>query len=136
MHEIVGVFLFYKIAVEPLMLTAINKIGSRQAKLTSLVKTEIELFLQFANKHHDTTLLVCHSETSHLIESEASSRAGDILFLGDCAPGEILKANIAYISVITSTVVPYLCCNFHRGSEAEAYQDYRHALTLDTCAGS
>ena len=43
MQEIVGVFLFYARAVDPTMLTAINKIASRQAKPTSLVKMEIEL---------------------------------------------------------------------------------------------
>ena len=50
MQEIVGVFLFYARAVDPTMLTAINKIASRQAKPTSLVKMEIERFLQYANK--------------------------------------------------------------------------------------
>jgi hypothetical protein len=114
MQEIVGVFLFYARAVDPLMLTAINKIGSRQSQPTCHIKAEIERFLQYANKHHDTTLrirasnmkLVCHSDASYLSESEARSRAGGILFLGDCAPGEIPNAAIAYISVIISTVVP------------------------------
>ena len=50
--------------------------------------------------------LVCHSDASYLSESEARSRAGGILFLGDCAPGEIPNAAIAYISVIISTVLP------------------------------
>ena len=45
LQEVVGVFLFYARAVDPTMLTAINKIGSRQAKPTSLIKKEIERFL-------------------------------------------------------------------------------------------
>ena len=48
LQEIVGVFLFYARAVDPTMLTAINKIASRQAKPTSLIKKEVERFLQSA----------------------------------------------------------------------------------------
>ena len=46
LQAIVGVFLFYSRAVDPTMLTAINKIASRQAKPTSLIKKEVERFLQ------------------------------------------------------------------------------------------
>ena len=113
LQEVVGVFLFYARAVDPTMLTAINKIGSRQAKPTSLIKKEIERFLQYASSHPDAKLrirasnmkLVCHSDGSYNSESEARSRAGSLLFLGDCADGEAPNAPIAYISVIISTVV-------------------------------
>ena len=49
LQAIVRVFLFYSSAVDPTMLTAINKIASRQAKPTSLIKKEVESFLQYAN---------------------------------------------------------------------------------------
>ena len=73
-------FLFYSRAVDPTMLTAINKIASRQAKPTSLIKKEVERFLQYANKWPDATMrirasnmkLVCHSDGSYLSESVAS----------------------------------------------------------------
>jgi hypothetical protein len=113
MQEIVGVFLFYSRAVDPTMLTAINKIASRQSKPTSLIKQEIERFLQYANKWPDATMrirasnmkLVCHSDGSYLSESEARSRAGGILFLGDCGDSEIPNAPICFLSVIIKTVV-------------------------------
>jgi len=113
MQEIVGVFLFYSRAVDPTMLTAINKIASRQSKPTSLIKQEIERFLQYANKWPDATMrirasnmkLVCHSDGSYLSESEARSRAGGILFLGDCGDNEIPNAPICFLSVIIKTVV-------------------------------
>ena len=113
LQEIVGVFLFYARAVDPTMITAINKIGSRQAKPTSLIKKEIERFLQYASSYPDATLrirasnmkLVCHSDGSYNSESEARSRAGSLLFLGDCADGDAPNAPIAYISVIIATVV-------------------------------
>ena len=113
LQEIVGVFLFYARAVDPTMLTAINKIASRQAKPTSLIKKEVERFLQYANKWPDATMrirasnmkLVCHSDGSYLSESEARSRAGGILFLGDCKDNEAPNAPICFLSVIIKTVV-------------------------------
>jgi hypothetical protein len=113
LQEIVGVFLFYARAVDPTMLTAINKIASRQTKPTSLIKQEVERFFQYANTHPDATMrirasdmkLVCHSDGSYLSESDARSRAGGMLFLGDCADGEAPNAPVAFLSVIIKTVV-------------------------------
>ena len=61
------------LTVDPTMLTAINKIASRQAKPTSLIKKEVERFLQYANKWPDATMrirasnmkLVCATVTDH-----------------------------------------------------------------------
>ena len=113
LQEIVGVFLFYSRAVDPTMLTAINKIASRQAKPTSLIKQEVERFLQYANKWPNATMrirasdmkLVCHSDGSYLSESEARSRAGGILFLGDCGDNDAPNAPVCFLSVIIKTVV-------------------------------
>ena len=49
--------------------------------------------------------LVCHSDGSYLIESEARSRAGGILFLGDREDNQAPNAPVCYLSVIISTVV-------------------------------
>ena len=49
--------------------------------------------------------LVCHSDGSYLSESEARSRAGGILFLGDCADNEAPNAPVCFLSVIIKTVV-------------------------------
>lgn len=113
LQEIVGVFLFYARAVDPTMLTAINKIASRQAKPTSLIKQEVERFFQYAYTYPDATMrirasnmkLVCHSDGSYLSESDARSRAGGMLFLGDCADDEAPNAPVAFLSVIIKTVV-------------------------------
>ena len=87
-----GVFLFYARTVNPTMFTAINKIASHQSKPTSLIKKEVERFLEYANKKSDATLRIrasnmilrCHSDGSCLSESDARSRAGGFIFLGDC----------------------------------------------------
>ena len=49
--------------------------------------------------------LVCHSDGSYLSESDARSRAGGVLFLGDCANDEAPNAPVAFLSVIIKTVV-------------------------------
>jgi hypothetical protein len=113
LQEIVGVFLFYARAVDPTMLTAINKIASRQSKATSLIRKEVDRFLQYASKYPNATMrvrasnmkLVAHSDGSYLSESEARSRAGGILFLGDCADNEAPNAPVCFLSVIIKTVV-------------------------------
>jgi hypothetical protein len=113
LQEIVGVFLFYARAVDPTMLTAINKIASRQSKATSLIRKEVDRFLQYASKYPEATMrvrasnmkLVGHSDGSYLSESEARSRAGGILFLGDCGDNEAPNAPICFLSVIIKTVV-------------------------------
>ncbi len=113
LQEIVGVFLFYARAVDPTMLTAINKIASRQSKATSLIRKEVDRFLQYASKYPDATMrvhasnmkLVGHSDGSYLSESEARSRAGGILFLGDCDDNEAPNAPVCFLSVIIKTVV-------------------------------
>ena len=49
--------------------------------------------------------LVGHSDGSYLSEPKARSRAGGLLFLGDCADGETPNAAVLFLSVVISTVV-------------------------------
>ena len=49
--------------------------------------------------------LVCHSDASYLSEAKARSRAGGLLFLGDCADGDTPNAAVCFLSVVISTVV-------------------------------
>ena len=55
--------------------------------------------------HANNMKLICHSDGLYLTKSEARSRAGGILFLGDCADGAAPNAPISFLSVIISTVV-------------------------------
>ena len=113
LQEIVGVFLYYARAVDPLMLTAINKIGSRQSKATTLIRAEIDRFLQYATKWPNSVLCIkasnmklhVHSDASYLSELDARSRAGAFLYLGDHEDGTVPNAPVSYLSVIISSVV-------------------------------
>ena len=112
-QEVVGVFLYYARAVDPMMLTAINKIGSRQATADTSILTDIDRFLQYASRwdsakmriHASDMQLQVHSDASYLSESKSRSRAGAFMFLGKLKPGAQPNAPLLYLSVIISTVV-------------------------------
>ena len=106
-------FLYYARAVDPMMLTAINKIGSRQATADTSILTDIDRFLQYASRwdsakmriHASDMQLQVHSDASYLSESKSRSRAGAFMFLGKLKPGAQPNAPLLYLSVIISTVV-------------------------------
>jgi hypothetical protein len=55
-QEIVGVFLFYARAVDPTMLTAVNKLASKQANPTESVVAASERLMQYASRFPDATI--------------------------------------------------------------------------------
>jgi hypothetical protein len=113
LQEIIGVFLFYARAVDPLMITAVNKLGCVQAVATTQILEAVDRFMSYASRFPDTKLRICasdmklygHGDASYLSEPKARSRAGGYLFLGKCKPGDIPNAAINYFSVVISTVV-------------------------------
>lgn len=127
-QEIVGVLLYYARAVDPSMLTIVNKVGSMQAKPTRKVQDMAYRLLRYAATWPDAQVvykasdmrLACYSDASYLSESQARSRAGGYLFLTnrqdrpdpdeDGAPPKppeapLINAGIFYISTIIPTVV-------------------------------
>ena len=107
LQEIIGVFLFYARAVDPLMITAVNKLGCIQAIATTQILEAVDRFMAYASRFSETKLAVRasdmklygHSDASYLSEPNSRSRAGGYLFLGKCKPGDIPNAAISYFSV-------------------------------------
>ena len=115
-QQVVGVFLYYARAVDPTLLTAINKIGSVQARPTQQVMQAIHRFLQYAATWPEATIvyhasdmrLHVQSDASYLSETNARSRAGGLHYLGNEAPtGDQVLVNgaIECVSTIIPTVV-------------------------------
>jgi hypothetical protein len=112
-QEVVGVFLYYSRAVDLLMITAINKIGSRQAGADVTILGDIERFLQYASRwdsnvmriHGSNMILNVHSDASYLSETKARSRAGAFMCMGTDMHGTRPNAPVLYLSVIISTIV-------------------------------
>ena len=112
-QEIVGVFLYYSRAVDPMMVVAINKIGSKQASADATLMIEVERFLQYASRWKDAMIrihasdmkLQVHSDASYLSETKSRSRAGAYMFLGTKQPGEKPNGAVLFLSTIISTVV-------------------------------
>ena len=113
LQQIVGTFLYYARAVDPTMLTAINKIASQQASPTLNVELAANRLLSYAKKWPNASLLIkpsemilhAHSDASYLSESSSRSRIGGFLFLGNQDNGSFVNAAVEQFSTILSVVV-------------------------------
>jgi hypothetical protein len=125
--KVVGIFLYYARAVDPLMFCAVSKLGSRQAKPTAALMKLVNHFLAYAYTWSDASItyyasdmkLYCYSDASYLSETHARSRAGAIYYLGRNIHDSNLPINgcIDSLSTIISTVV-------NAASEAEFAGQY------------
>ena len=96
-----------------MLLTAVNKLGSRQATADSSIFKDTERLFQYVSKWRNATMrirasdmqLQVYSDASYLSESKSRSRAGGFMYLGKCGPGQVPNAPIVYLSTIISTVV-------------------------------
>ena len=114
-QEVVGVFLYYARCVDPTMLTAVNKIGSKQARPTTAVLADAHRLLQYAATwpnaeivyHASDMVYAVHTDASYLSETYSRSRAGGVHMLTDASPPDQLKVNgpVECISTIIPTVV-------------------------------
>lgn len=110
-QEVTGVFLFYSRAVDPTMLTAVNKISSEQAKPTQATLEAVDRLLSYAARYPNAIIIIqasdmqlcVQSDASYLSERGARSRAGAILYFGLTDDGNVNGA-IDYISTIIQTV--------------------------------
>ena len=106
-------FSYYARAVDPMMLPAVNKLGSRQATADTSIFRYTDRLFQYASKFRNATTrivpsdmqLYVHSDASYLSESKSRSRAGGFMYLGHCKTGGIPNAPVCYLSTIISTVV-------------------------------
>ena len=89
-QKIVGTLLFYSIAVEPTMVTALGYIAAQQAKGTEKTYADTLWLLNYAVTHPNAKIrytssdmiLHIHSNASYLSEPRTRSRAGGNYFLG------------------------------------------------------
>ena len=89
-----GILLYYSIAVDPAMLSALGSITGKQAKGTEKTYAHTLWLLNYATTHPNATIrytasdmvLHIHSDASYLSKSRASSRAGGHYFLSDISP--------------------------------------------------
>jgi hypothetical protein len=88
-QQIVGVFLYYAIAVDPTMLVALGSIAADQANATERTYDAAVWLLNYADSNPDATIryvasdmiLHLHSNASYLSAPKARSRAGGHFFL-------------------------------------------------------
>ena len=113
-QEVTGVFLFYSRAIDPTMLTAVNKISMQSAKPTRATLQAIDRLLSYAERYPNaiieirprkfTMQLCAQSDASYLSEHGARSRAGAVLYFG-FTEEHAINVMVEYIS----TVIPTVC---------------------------
>lgn len=113
-QRIVGKLLYYARAVDPTMLTAINKVASSQATPTEAVERAANRLLQYAKQypnasivfHASDMILYAHSDASYLSETQARSRAGAVFYLGmQIADNNSFNGSVDSISSIIPSIV-------------------------------
>jgi hypothetical protein len=108
------------------MLTAVNKLASKQATPTKNVVAAAQRLLQYAARFPNATIqlrpsnmqLMCHSDASYLSELNSRSRAGGILFLGDAPNGAIDCISSIIGTVVASAAEAEYAALFTVGKEA------------------
>ena len=111
-QQVVGTFLYYARALDCTMLTAVNKIASRQACPTQQVKDACQRLLDYSATWPEVELvfqasdmiLKAHSDASYLSETKSRSRAGGILYL-TTTNGSMTNGAVQVFSGIIPTVV-------------------------------
>ena len=71
-QEICGVFLFYSRAVDPTMLTAVNKISTQQAKPTEATVKAVDRLLSYAERYPNAVIEIRPSNMQLSAQSDAS----------------------------------------------------------------
>jgi hypothetical protein len=115
-QEVVGTFLYYARAVDPTMLTQLNKIATRLPEATDEILEQVQHFLGYAATFPDAITivkpsgmrLIVHSDASYLSETKARSRAGGVSYLtsaDDDLMGPAVSSPVDSMSSIIPTVV-------------------------------
>lgn len=88
--QIVGVLLYYAIAVDSTLLTALNALSLQAGRMTKETAKQITQVLDYCASNPDAVatfeasdmILYIHSDASYMSESKARSRFGGFFFLG------------------------------------------------------
>jgi hypothetical protein len=88
---IIGVSLYYAVVVDSTMLVALGTLAAAQIHATINTTKCTNQFLYYAPTHPDASpchvhgemILHVHSDAAYLLESEARSRAGEVLIFSD-----------------------------------------------------
>ena len=93
-QQIVGTLLYYSIAVDPTILTALGSIAAQQSKGTDKTYADTLWLINYTATHPNAKIrytasnmiLYIHSDASYLSEPQACSRSVGHYFLGDKCP--------------------------------------------------
>jgi hypothetical protein len=113
-QKVTGSVLYYARAVDPTVLMQLNDIATEQTKATEKTQAATNQMLDYLATHPDAKIryhasnmiLHIHSDASYLSVSNARSRLGGLLFLGNKSPEqETLNGAIINVAAVIKNVV-------------------------------
>jgi hypothetical protein len=113
-QKVTGSVLYYARAVDPTVLMPLNDIATEQTKATEKTQAATIQLLDYLATHPDSTIryhasnmiLNIHSDASYLSVSNARSRLGGLVFLGNKSPEqETLNGSILNVAAVIKNVV-------------------------------
>ena len=96
-QQVVGVFLYYGIAIDNTILVALGDIGAEQSRATATTNAKVDYLLDYMASnpiatiryHASGMVLFIHSDASYLSVSKARSRASGVFFLSNPKPANV-----------------------------------------------
>ena len=93
-QQIIGIFLYYGLALDHTLLVALGTLATQQANPTDKTWDDITLFLNYCATYPEATIrftrsgmvMYIASDGSYLSESKARSRVGGVFYLSDKPP--------------------------------------------------
>ena len=136
-HEVTGTLLYYSMAVDTTILTALSSIAAQKANPTEQTMQKVKQFLYYATTHPDSIItydgsdmvLTGHSDVSYLSKTKDGSRAGGRCFMSNNTELPPKNGSVLTISKIIKEVMSSatevelgaLCINFKEAISALQY---------------
>jgi len=112
-QQVVGTFLYYALAVDHTMLTAVTAIASELARPTTALLASVTRLLNYAatypanclQYHRSDMILHAHTDASYLSRSHARSVVGGFAYLGDPSNGALFALSVILDASLFSVIL-------------------------------
>ena len=134
-QQVVGIFLYYTISIDNIVLVALSDIGSEQSRATSKTMDEVQQLLDHLKSNPNATIsyhasgmiLFIHSDASYLSVTKSRSRASGLFLLSDTKPDAITFSE--YTPILNGFI--FIMCKILRNIMASTPEAEYGALFLN-----
>jgi hypothetical protein len=138
LQQLTGTLLYYARAVDPTLMMPINILASEQSNATAVTADKVIKLLNHCNTHPETKIryhasdmiLHIHSDASYLSESEAKSRAGGFVYMGNTSKNDKKLTNGAIL--IISKVLKHVMSSAAEAETGAVFINAKEGAVLRT----